>query len=249
MLALLNAQSCFTSLRLCWIPAGFFISRRTWSNTHRIKWWSSCCSSQRRVCHPFPSTRHHIRREMKVKFYAVKVGKQTGVFGTWDECKAHVAGVSGAKYKSFPTRAEADAWLAGTEATSPVKPTSASDDKGKKRMMAPDVDDETGWDVVFSDGACKGNGQPGCVAGVGVWWGEGDPRNIAERCPGDQTNNRAELIAILRVLETTPQSKKPLLIKSDSTYSIKCFSEWLPQVEPQRFQDCLRRARQECAPH
>ncbi|KAF8215785.1 ribonuclease H-like domain-containing protein [Mycena galopus ATCC 62051] len=95
--------------------------------------------------------------------------------------------------------------------------------------MSPDVDDENGWDVVYSDGACKGNGQPGSVAGVGVWWGEGDPRNIAERCPGDQTNNRAELIAILRVLETTPPSKTPLLIKTDSTYSIKCFSEWLPK--------------------
>lgn len=116
--------------------------------------------------------------------------------------------------------------------------------------------DETGWDVVYSDGACKGNGQAGSIAGVGVWWAEGDPRsaesssiqlkpcftrprNIAERCPGDQTNNRAELIvhpkpfcrhfthhtplqAILRVLETVPETKKPLLIKSDSSYSLKC---------------------------
>jgi ribonuclease HI len=64
-------------------------------------------------------------------------------------------------------------------------------------------------------------------------------RNIAERCPGEQTNNRAELIvsrnlyinvvnvinvvqAILRVLESTPFSKKPLLIKTDSQYSINC---------------------------
>ncbi|KAF8913215.1 ribonuclease H-like domain-containing protein, partial [Gymnopilus junonius] len=47
-------------------------------------------------------------------------------------------------------------------------------------------------------------------------------RNIAERCPGDQTNNRAELIAIMRVLETTPVTKKPLLIRTDSQYSIQC---------------------------
>ncbi|KAJ7204408.1 ribonuclease H-like domain-containing protein [Mycena pura] len=98
--------------------------------------------------------------------------------------------------------------------------------KSKKRM-APDLEDGDGRLVVYSDGACKGNGQAGSVAGIGVWWGEGDPRNIAERCPGDQTNNRAELIAILRILEETPQSTRPLVIKSDSIYSIKCFTEWI----------------------
>ena len=72
------------------------------------------------------------------------------------------------------------------------------------------IQDESGWDVVYSDGACKGNGKIGSIAGVGVWWGRDDPRyacvdthvllpptrnrNIAERCPGVQTNNRAELI-------------------------------------------------------
>ncbi|EIN06942.1 ribonuclease H-like protein [Punctularia strigosozonata HHB-11173 SS5] len=90
------------------------------------------------------------------------------------------------------------------------------------------IEDETGWDVVFCDGACKGNGQKGSYAGIGVWWGHQDPRNIAERCPGNQTNNRAELIAIARVLENTPISKKPLLIKSDSAYSRDCLHKWLP---------------------
>lgn len=49
-------------------------------------------------------------------------------------------------------------------------------DKGKKRAMSPDVGDESGWDVVYSDGACKGNGKTGSIAGVGVWWGPDDPR-------------------------------------------------------------------------
>jgi len=31
-------------------------------------------------------------------------------------------------------------------------------------------------DVVYSDGACQGNGGPNAVAGIGVWWGPGDPR-------------------------------------------------------------------------
>ena len=31
-------------------------------------------------------------------------------------------------------------------------------------------------DVVYTDGACSGNGQHGSVAGIGVWWGPYDTR-------------------------------------------------------------------------
>ncbi|KAJ7610863.1 ribonuclease H-like domain-containing protein, partial [Roridomyces roridus] len=142
-----------------------------------------------------------------------------------------VKGFTGAKYKKFHSNAEAEAWIAGDGASSSTAaaapaPGASSSSKGKKREMSSDVDAD-GWDVVYSDGACKGNGQVGSVAGVGVWWGPDDPRNIAERCPGDQTNNRAELIAILRVLETTPNSTRPLMIKTDSQYSIQCFNDWI----------------------
>jgi len=83
--------------------------------------------------------------------------------------------------------------------------------------------------VVYTDGACSRNGQAGSVAGIGVWWGPSDPRNLSERCPGDpQTNNRAELIAIIRALETAQTSRIPLVIKSDSKYAIKCINTWLP---------------------
>lgn len=30
--------------------------------------------------------------------------------------------------------------------------------------------------IVYCDGACKGNGQVGAIAGVGVWWGPNDSR-------------------------------------------------------------------------
>ena len=36
------------------------------------------------------------------KIYAVKKGKITGVFETWEECKASVEGYPGAEYKSLP---------------------------------------------------------------------------------------------------------------------------------------------------
>lgn len=48
---------------------------------------------------------------MAKKYYAVRKGKQTGVFETWDECKKQVIGYSGAEYKSFMTREEADSFV------------------------------------------------------------------------------------------------------------------------------------------
>ena len=49
------------------------------------------------------------------KFYAVKNGKKTGIFSTWDECKEQVFGFKGAIYKSFKTLSEAEAFLEGNK--------------------------------------------------------------------------------------------------------------------------------------
>jgi len=51
------------------------------------------------------------------KFYAVKVGRQTGLFTNWADCKAQVQGYSGAVYKSFPTLQEAQQYLWGESET------------------------------------------------------------------------------------------------------------------------------------
>ena len=41
------------------------------------------------------------------KFYAVRDGRKTGIFLTWNECKEQIDGYSGASYKSFKTMEEA----------------------------------------------------------------------------------------------------------------------------------------------
>lgn len=45
------------------------------------------------------------------KFYAVRDGRKTGIFLTWEECKAQIDGYSGASYKSFKTLDEAKDFL------------------------------------------------------------------------------------------------------------------------------------------
>ncbi|KAF5013200.1 hypothetical protein FDECE_779 [Fusarium decemcellulare] len=46
-----------------------------------------------------------------MKFYAVAVGRQTGIFDTWEETKAQVNRHSGALHKSFGSRQEAEDYL------------------------------------------------------------------------------------------------------------------------------------------
>ncbi len=49
--------------------------------------------------------------------------------------------------------------------------------------------------IVYTDGACTGNGKANPIAGVGAYFGPNDPRNISELLPGEkQTNQRAELM-------------------------------------------------------
>ena len=55
--------------------------------------------------------RYEWRISMAGKYYAVKEGRNIGVFGTWEECKAQVDGYSGAVYKSFKTMDEAKAFI------------------------------------------------------------------------------------------------------------------------------------------
>ena len=47
----------------------------------------------------------------KKKIYAVRKGKTTGIFYSWDECSASVNGYPSAEYKSFTTKEEANSYL------------------------------------------------------------------------------------------------------------------------------------------
>lgn len=80
--------------------------------------------------------------------------------------------------------------------------------------------------VVYTDGSSLGNGKKRARAGLGVFWGgkgEAYAANLAERVPGEpQTNNRGELLSIIRALETCPYPEVPLEIRTDSQYSINC---------------------------
>lgn len=57
---------------------------------------------------------------MAKKYYAVRKGRSTGVFETWAECKKNIDGFSGAVYKGFESREEAEAFVENKESSSAV---------------------------------------------------------------------------------------------------------------------------------
>lgn len=82
---------------------------------------------------------------------------------------------------------------------------------------------------VYTDGACIHNGKKYAKAGIGIFFGLGDKRNVSERITGKQTNNAAELEAILRVfqiLEKEIRKGEEYVIMTDSEYAIKCMGSY-----------------------
>ncbi|KAJ5710529.1 Ribosomal protein L9/RNase H1 N-terminal [Penicillium malachiteum] len=80
---------------------------------------------------------------------------------------------------------------------------------------------------IYTDGSSLRNGTPLASAGVGVYFGPGDSsRNVSEPLKGArQTNQRAELTAILRAIDIAPRHRD-VTIFTDSKYSIDCVTVW-----------------------
>ncbi len=78
---------------------------------------------------------------------------------------------------------------------------------------------------IYTDGACSGNPGPGGWGSVLLW---GDHRRELSGGDTNTTNNRMEMLAVIRALEAL---KKPSAVRlfTDSTYVMKGINEWLPQ--------------------
>lgn len=154
------------------------------------------------------------------KWYAVRVGRNPGVYATWDECRQQVTGYSKAEYRSFSTRDQARAYVEANEKpeqsdTDELSPTWGCLYKHTSNLAV----------KVYTDGSCLNNGSHRARAGIGVYFGPSDTRNLSESVPGRQTNQRAELHAAIRALEITDPSI-PLELHSDSNYLIKGMTVW-----------------------
>jgi len=170
-----------------------------------------------------------MHRDVAQKYYVVWAGRRTGIFTDWDMARQQVDKFAGARYKSFPTREEAElAFRAGRPAASPAKLAPK-----KAVSKTPAVADEAFDIQIYCDGACEPN--PG-NAGSGIavyrkgiltelWYGLHHPRG---------TNNTAELNALHQALlmaEAATNAGETVQVLSDSSYAINCVSVWAASWE------------------
>ena len=85
--------------------------------------------------------------------------------------------------------------------------------------------------VVFTDGSCKNNGKKNARAGIGVYFSENDPRNVSRKIIGKQTNNTAELTAVIEVFKILDTENQKIIIYTDSEYVIKCCGNYGKKCE------------------
>ena len=76
---------------------------------------------------------------------------------------------------------------------------------------------------IYTDGACKGNPGPG---GWGALILEGDTKNEIYGGEANTTNNRMEIMAVIRALKTI-NAENEITVFTDSTYVQKGINEWI----------------------
>jgi len=164
-------------------------------------------------------------------FYAVANGRTIGIFLNWNDCNNSVKGYKNALYKKFDTKEEADNFIKANKKN--IDDTNNKiQNQDYNNIITSTKDDYIIFNsdyYVYTDGACSNNGRDNALAGIGIFFGINDKRNISKKIEGKQTNNTAELSAIIEtyhIIENDILNGKKIAIVSDSEYAIKCVSSY-----------------------
>jgi ribonuclease HI len=172
------------------------------------------------------------------KYYAVKIGREPGIYRNWDDCKAQVDGYTNAQFKGFSNLEEAEAYLGYVKKDRPVavspKPlaprpsgppraprpknkrgTGRKDDEAEALKIL-ETSDGLKHVVIYTDGACLGNPGPG---GYGVVLLHDKNRKEFSRGFRLTTNNRMEILACIVGLQAL-KGPCAVTLYSDSQYVI-----------------------------
>lgn len=142
--------------------------------------------------------------------------------------KAYHAGVRNLSASSSTTLLSDDSFPAGVAAA----PSATSKTKSSTSTSAPTTPTSSTNTqdniIAYADGACSGNPGP---SGLGLVVIHANERLERSEYLGHGTNNIAELTAILRAVEAGLPNEKPLVIHTDSQYSIGVLTKgWKPKA-------------------
>jgi ribonuclease HI len=138
-----------------------------------------------------------------VKYYAVVSGVVPGIYTDWPTVQRMTRGYSGAIYKSFRTREEAEAFMRTSTFTSSSISTNNKT-------------------IIYTDGSYQDNI---CGFGVTIAATNGDKFVAYGRVPlTDSSNNVAELYAIYTALSLVQDDT---VLYSDSQYAVACLTTYI----------------------
>ena len=170
------------------------------------------------------------------KIYVVAQGKTPGVYKAWGgvgQAQEQVKGYPGAVYKSFGSAGEARAWLESVPHRSDTMdalnklPSGSYVSNGRSksgdtpRFTGHQDELDKGKAVIYTDGGCLGNPGPGGYAAVVM---TGDDREELSGGFRRTTNNRMEVLACIKGLESLPPGSDVVLI-SDSKYTVDAMTK------------------------
>ena len=141
----------------------------------------------------------------KQKYYVVWYGREPGIYTSWEECVKQTSGFKGAKYKAYPTPAEAEqAFIYGPEDERPADvaakvPDVPGTEKPQEKNIPPVLPSEVSNDAVAVDAACSGNPGPG---GWGAILQYGKAEKELSGSEPSTTNNRMELLGAITALQS-----------------------------------------------
>ena len=157
------------------------------------------------------------------KYYAVARGRNPGIFTAWfgpGGAEAQIRTYPGARYKGFPSLAEAREWMENQK----LAAASSKKEKAKKEQPGKALDmsgDARGKILVYTDGGCRGNPGPG---GYGAVILDGEERTELARGFRLTTNNRMELLACIAALDAL-KTPSDVVLHSDSRYVVNGMSK------------------------
>jgi ribonuclease HI len=157
----------------------------------------------------------------KSKFYAVRSGREPGIYRTWDECKAQVDGYAKAEYKSFSSLQDAEDYLNGVasplRASKPAPEVESSPTPTQGSLLGePEPDVGLKRVVIYADGSCLDNPGRGGYGVVMLY--DGDRKEISGGFRLT-TNNRMEILACIVGLQSL-KSRCAVTLNSDSQYVV-----------------------------
>lgn len=77
---------------------------------------------------------------------------------------------------------------------------------------------------IYTDGACKGNPGPG---GWGALLRHNGKEQELSGAEAETTNNRMEMFAVIRALESLKHNKYPVVLTTDSRYVMDGITKWI----------------------